>query len=200
MSLFYKMAKFLLILLVGSVIFLYFIDIGKMYIASSTNTYVSKNSSTYVAKFSVKEEDLLEFNLETLELDVAKKAVEEYFDIQYENLGYTKAANDNSLGDYQFKAVYMPNGYGDDDHFWLGPIYVRAKFYNFPGLPATSGPKGEIVVNIEQKIPAGVRKLLRDSNAKLDVGEGNSDGTDYEGYWGYYSVPIQYSFKVNIVQ
>jgi hypothetical protein len=200
MTVFTKISKMFLILLLGSAVFLFAVDTGKVYIAEGSNTYISKNSSSYVAKFTVKEEELLNYNLDTLELQAAKNALGEYFDTQYENLGYHKVNTPGSVSDYQFKAVYYPDGYGTDDHMWLGPVFVRAKLYNFPGLPTTSGPKGEIVVNIEQKIPAGMRKLIKSSGGKLDSGEGNSDGTDYEGFWGYYTVESQYSFKVNIVQ
>lgn len=205
MEVFPKIAKLFLYMLFGFAVFFFVFDLGKSYIASTENTYIAANASNYVSKFIIQEEDLLVFDKETMELDVVKQSLDEYFDMQYLNLGYDRAdgkdMSGGNRGDHQYKAIYYPKGWGDDDHMWLGPVIVRAKLYGFPGLPVVEeSKKGMIVVNVEHKVPSSMRNYMKLQKIEIDAGEGQAGGKDFDGFWGYYSIISQYSFKVNIVQ
>lgn len=205
MEVFSKIGKIFLYMILGFTIFMFIMDLGKGHMANLTNTYIASSSSNYVSKFVIEEEDLLVFDKTLMTADDVKKSLSEYFDLQYTNLNYVRADDKDrvggSLGNYQFKAIYYPEGWADDTHQWLGPIIVRAKLYGFPGLGdnVSEEDKGKIVVNIEQKVPAGMRNFMIANGIELDAGEGRADGKDFDGYWGYYDIISQYAFKVNVI-
>lgn len=197
MSIFTKIAKVFLYMIVFGITYAFFVDFGKSYISHERNYYIAQNSATYVSKFSTKNEDLADFTEKAGSLANAKTSLSKYFDMQYVSLGYERKYVSAPLP-YQFKAVYYPKKFNVDTNIYEGPIFVRAKLYGFEGAPPSpynSKDQGLIIVNIEQKIPATIRNFMSANGVKL----GGND-IDYEGFFGYYSIIAEHSFSINVVK
>lgn len=200
---FVGISKFTLVALLVASLYGYFLDMGKAFMTYSQNDYIARNAASYMTNFGVEEKDLLEYDEKAVNINDVKDALLKYFDLQYENMGYERVEYGGSgIANNYFKAVYFPTGWNRDDHMWLGPIYVRAKLYGFDGAPASpvGGDGGFIVVNIEQKVPTSLRKLMKSFNVSLKTGENPVNGVDFEGFWGYYSIISEHAFSTSIVK
>ncbi|WP_339232653.1 hypothetical protein MKY25_02200 [Geobacillus sp. FSL W8-0032] len=55
-------------------------------------------------------------------------------------------------------------------------------------------------MNIEQKVPTSLRKLMQAFKVSLKTDENPVNGVDFEGFWGYYSIISEHAFSTSIVQ
>lgn len=196
MQVFPKIAKTIFYTLILVVVFLFTMDFGKIFMTESENYFIARNSGDFVAKFSINASELTEYQTGTITLDQAKKSLEEYFDLQYENMGYEKVPSTIAGGgSNKFKAVYKPKNEKDGDQRFRGHVFVRAILTNFN----ESGGNGTVEVNIEQKIPAGVRTIMEMNGVPFKTVENPTDGRDYEGFIGFYSVVVNHKFNVKIL-
>ena len=56
------------------------------------------------------------------------------------------------------------------------------------------------MMNVEQKIPMSLRKLYKDAGVALKPSDSGSNGVDFEGFWGYYSIESKHAFSINVVK
>lgn len=193
-------------MLLGMSILLFMIDFGKIFVAESRNGYVASNAASYVNTFSVDANKLLEMDYgeEYLSLGEVKDSLTKFMTEYFTNTGYVLVSSGGSLANNQFKMVFSPDVPIENREMWEGEVFVRAKFYGFNGTPNLPGHVGDkeglIRINIEQKIPSGMRGFLMKSGMPLRSPENPVNDLDYEGYIGYYSVISEKGFTINIVK
>lgn len=207
MNVFSKIAFFLLYSLIGVTVFLFVMDFGKIFLAHSSNNYVAMNTTSYVNTFSVDAEKLLEadYGEEYVDLADVQDNLAYFLKTHYKNAGF-KVEHDHVAGSEgnTFKMVFSPDVDSHNKTLWAGDVFARAKFYGFEGTPDIPGEAGSkqglIRINIEQKIPAGMRNFMVNNGIPLRSVENPSTGEDYEGFIGYYSVESETAFTINIVK
>lgn len=195
MDIFPKIAKTILIVIIGIIIYSFVTDFGKTFVVDSQNSYIARNASSYTSKFTVDEKVLLEFKEKSITTADASKTLQDYFDMQFKNLGYSPAGATTGS---KMKLVYTPDAYrlaDGQNYSHLGPVYVRIMIEGFDGTVSRLGDPGVglIIINIEQKIPTSFRSLLKSMGNTTTV-------ADNEGFWGYYSVENEYAFTMNVLK
>lgn len=198
MDIFPKIAKTILIMIIGIIIYSFLNDFGRMYVAESQNSYIARNSSSYTSKFTVDEKELADYKEYSITSEDASKTLKEYFDLQYKNLGYTLKSSNGTNN--KMKLVYVPKDRkieGEEEEYEnYGPIYVRIITEGFDGTSNRLGENGVglVIINIEQKVPSSLRNMLKTMGTTTEVTD------DYEGFWGYYSVVQDYAFTMNVLK
>lgn len=187
MDIFPKIAKTILALLILLVIYVLAVDFGKSYTIEGHNNFIARNAASYVSKFTVDETSLLEQKNKSITKEETAESLYDYFRLMYQDVdSYTVYKYVHTGNNY--KLIFIPR----ENVAEKGKIIVRWTLEGFGSSGQEKGV-GIIKINIEEKLPSGIRNMM--------ITSPNTDiKADNDGEIGYYSIIAAKGFTINTLK